>query len=179
MFVYFEEGQCIWSDADDSQWDKTPYYPAPEGVEVGTRCNIVDGVAVADPIPKEELDAIRAQEQWSEMFNQKLYDLKDECDTRIQTIPAGRRSAILQRRKSKSKTYKDTWQHFYQRCQNIRHDQKEIYDLELRQSATWVVERIETHAHIKNKIKEHMLTMSCEELQAFDPSDPAWGVNAG
>ena len=179
MFVYFEEGKCIWSDADDSEWDKTPYYPAPEGVEVGTRCTIVDGVAVADPIPQEELDAQRAQDRWSEMFSQKMYELKNECDTRIQTIPAGRRSAILQRRKSKSKTYTDTWQHFYQRCQNIRHDQKEIYDLELRQSATWVVERIENHAHIKHQIKEHMLTMSYEQLQAFDPSDPKWWVNAG
>ena len=180
MYYIFlnEKGKCFWSDTDYSIQDQIPYYPAPEGVKVGTRCKIIDGVAVADPIPQNEIDEREAREQLGYLLDRKIRELTRECDRRIQTIPAVRRSVIIGDHKENAKTYTDTWFHFHQRCQNILND-KERYTLQEQQSATWVVEQVEKYSAIKRKIKKDLKTMTYEELQAFDPKDPAWWVNGG
>lgn len=177
-FVYFIEGKTNWSDTDYSIQDNTPYYPAPKGVEVGTRCKLVNGEAVADPIPQDELDKIREKEKLEYLLQLKINLLTKESDRRIQTIPAIRRSVIIGDKKENDKTYTDTWFHFHQRCQNILND-KERYTLEERQSATWVIEQVEKYSAIKRKIKKQIKAMTYEQLQAFDPTDPAWWVDGG
>lgn len=82
-FVFFEDGECRWSDTDDSEWDKTPYYPAPEGVEVGTRCKLVDGQAVADPLPQDELNKIREQQEKEFLITRHISLVNKICENNI------------------------------------------------------------------------------------------------
>jgi hypothetical protein len=146
-------------------------YLAPDGFKPGDSC-MIDFKTEKIKIASENEVKIKEKEiEHNLLLNLKIKLLNEEFDRRIQTIPAERRTAIIGRKKTNAKHYTETWQHFYQRCQNIRHDQKEIYPLDTRQSATWVVERIEKHSKIKDKIKKQILNMSFEELKDFKPQD--------
>lgn len=153
-------------------------YVAPEGFTLGDNC-IIDLETEKIKIGSESEVQVKEKEmEHNLLLVLKIKLLTEECDRRIQTIPAERRTAIIGRRKNKDKHYTDTWQHFYQRCQNLRHDQDVMHPLEARQSAAWVVERIEKHSEIKDKLKKQILNMSYDELKTFDPSDDSWWVNA-
>ena len=84
MFIYFdEEGKCFWSDTDYTIQDQIPYYPAPEGVEIGTRCKIIDGVAVADPIPQNEIDEANKKVRKEVLTKIKIEKANKICEKKI------------------------------------------------------------------------------------------------
>ena len=174
-YVVFNESLTEWWDVDKSKFDGRQYYPAPTHIAPGTPCKLVDGKVVV--MSKNEIDELNKKQELKCLINNKIHTLTKECDRRIQTIPAERRTAIIGRRKNNDKHYTNTWQHFYQRCQNLRHDQDVMHPLDARQSAAWVVERIEKYSEIKDKLKKEILNMSYDQLQAFDPTDPAWWVD--
>lgn len=177
MYISFNEsGISEWYDFDNSQADGRKYYPAPTNIEPGTICKLVNNEFVV--MPQNEIDELVRKEQLGYLFNHKIRELTREADRRIQTIPAVRRSVIIGVPKENDKTYTDRWFHFHQRCQNILSD-PERYTLEERQSATWVIEQVEKYSAIKRQIKKQIKVMTYEELQAFDPTDPAWWVNGG
>lgn len=175
LYVYFVGDKTYWSDRDHSKLDKTPYYPAPAGVEVGTRCRLVNGKAVADPSSQIDLEEIRQIENKNRYTNKLINKLEKHKNTLIQTIPAHIRTAILGSEKQNPKTYTDTWQNFYQRCQNIRFDPDIIHELKAREAATWVVKRIEKISIQARKIKEQIKEMTIDELLEYDVTD--WGID--
>ena len=173
MYVYFVDGKSNWSDNDFSEQDSTPYYMAPEGIEIGTRCKITPkGDIVADPIPKEELAALKQQEEKEGYFSKACTSVDSIANRRIQTIPADKRTDILGEKKERAKTYTGTWQNFYQKCQNLRFDSDIIHKTEARQSATWVVMRITLYSQRKRAIKNALKKMGVDELKNFDAKDP-------
>ena len=105
-----------------------------------------------------------------------MYELKNECNKSIQTIPADIRTSVLERIKTRPKYYNETWQHFYQRCQNICHDQFELFYPEARKAARWVMERIEKHVILKKNLEEQMKNMTFDDLKSFDCSQHWEGV---
>lgn len=154
-------------------------YEAPDGFTLGDSCIINLKTEEIHIASENEVKEKEKEKKHNLLLELKIKLLTKECDRRIQTIPAERRTAIIGRRKNNDKHYTNTWQHFYQRCQNLRHDQDVMHPLDARQSAAWVVERIEKYSAIKRKIKKQIKAMTYEQLQAFDPTDPAWWVDGG
>lgn len=107
----------------------------------------------------------------SSLLDKKTKELEDEANYRIQTIPPDIRSKILQREKTSPKTYKDTWQNFYQKCQNLRFDADIVHETDARKAATWVVERITFVSERKHTLKYALKSMTVDELELFDPSN--------
>ncbi len=140
LYISFNEnGISEWFDFDNSLLDGRKYYPAPKEIPAGTQCKLVDDKFVI--LEKNEIQELNKKQELKYLINNKIHELNKECDIVIQTVPAKIRTEVVGRLKTKSKHYCLTWQHFYQRCQNLRHDQDIVYQKEARQYATWVVER--------------------------------------
>ena len=157
MFVYFEDGKCTWSDVDNAQWDKTPYYTAPEGVEVGTRCKIVDGVAVADPIPQEELDAMNRKVMYDILLEMKIDETNSICEDKILKKYSRDKQRNIDRDALHLKAL--------EAIDSNRLTPDEITWLEThKEMSRYINEQLKIARNLKTKIK----ALSFEELESFD-----------
>ncbi len=144
------------------------YYLAPEGYRHGSgHVHLVDG----EPV----LFTDREQ-----LIIKLIGDISKEKDRRIQTISADIRSDVLGRVKQYSKHYNNTWQHFYQRCQNVRFNMSSSVPVETLKAASLVLERIELYTSKANDLRESLASMPDDDLKAFDAKDDKhWEIEDG
>jgi len=172
--------QSYWCEKDNETKDESygffkgpkslgvGLYFAPDDFTLGDNCIINFETEEIHIGSENEVKEKEKERKHNLLLELKIKLLTKECNVVIQTIPPKIRTDVIGRLKTKSKHYLDTWQHFYQRCQNLRHDQDIVYQKEARQSASWVVERIEHVSKIKNSIKKEILSMSLEDIKKID-----------
>lgn len=147
-------------------------YLAPDGFNPEGMCILNLETEEIHIASKKEIESIDKERKRQAVLAKVLLDLKKHKNRLIQTIPAHIRSAVLGSEKQNQKTYTDTWQNFYQRCQNVRFDPDILHEKQPREAATWVVSRIEKISNNARSIKKQIQAMSVEELELFKIEDP-------
>jgi hypothetical protein len=120
------------------------------------------------------LQAVFEQCKKNKLINNFLPAINEKKDELIQTISANFRTIILGSEKTESKYYIDTWQNFYQRCQNIRFNPTlEVSDIQ-RTTANTIISNIDVFTEKKRLLILHMQTLTISELESFNPLDDVW-----
>ena len=121
-----------------------------------------------------DLQGVFEQVKKNKLITDKLPAINEKKDELIQTISANDRSIILGSAKSESKYYTDTWQNFYQRCQNIRFNPTlEVSDIQ-RTTANTIISNIDVYTEKKRLLIVHMQTLTIAQLKVFDPLAAQW-----
>lgn len=165
-FVYFINGKTNWSDTDYSIQDNTPYYPAPEGVEVGTRCKLVDGQAVADPLPQDELDKILEQQEKEFLITRHTSFVNKICENNILQKYSRDDQRNIDRDALPLKALEGIFP--------ARLKEREVVLIkDHEQMSNYINNELKICRELKDKIKE----MDINGLKKFDPKDPVHWEN--
>ena len=121
-----------------------------------------------------DLQGVFEQVKKNKLITDKLPAINEKKDELIQTISANDRSIILGSAKSESKYYTNTWQNFYQRCQNIRFNPTlEVSDIQ-RTTANTIISNIDVYTEKKRLLIVHMQTLTIAQLKVFNPLAEEW-----
>lgn len=122
----------------------------------------------------ENLRAVFEQVKKNQLITDQLPSINEKKDELIQTISAADRTIILGVEKTESKYYTNTWQNFYQRCQNIRFNPTlEVSDIQ-RTTANKIISNIDNYTNKKRVLLAHMQTLTIAQLEVFDPLASEW-----
>lgn len=101
-------------------------------------------------------------------------EIYNKKNTLIQTVSGADRVLITENPDDTDTFFyeHERWQHFYQKCQNIR--MTDSYTPEQQNKARELIERIYAYTNKKNDLIRHMKTLTVEQLEAFNPLDDQW-----
>ncbi len=121
-----------------------------------------------------DLQGIFEQVKKNKLITDKLPAINEKKNELIQTISAADRTIILSSEKTESKYYTDTWQNFYQRCQNIRFNPTlEVSDIQ-RNTANTIISNIDIYTNKKRALLVYMQTLTIAQLEVFNPLASEW-----